>query len=390
MKYDYDAIVVGAGPGGSMTAKSLAQKGVATLLVEKRPEIGMPVRCGEATGTKGMKELGIPLSEKFVAKKTRGVVLYSPSGTKVEMLDEEDTGVILERRLFDKYLAIYAAKAGAEVRTNAYVIGLIKEGGFVKGVKLLQNGEKQELRCKVVVGADGIEGKVGRWAGIDTRVKLVEMTSNVQVELAGVELDYPDALEFYFGSEVAPLGYAWVFPKGEDAANVGLGIRRVNATASSYLKKFVESKPNLKKGSPVAMVVGGVPVQGMIEKSCANGVVLVGDSARQVDPLTGGGIYNAMKCGLLASEVIAEAIARNDFSEKMLSSYDRRWREALGPILTRSLRVKNILERLSDQNFDDVAKAMRGLKFGGVDIKDVTTIINQMPPELVEFVQSLL
>ncbi len=322
--------------------------------------------------------------------KTRGAVLRSPNGTKVEMLSDEHSGVILERRLFDKYLAIYAAKAGAEVRTNAYVTGLIKEDGFAKGVKLLQGEEKYELRCKVVVGADGIEGKVGRWAGINTRVKLEEMTSNVQLELAGVELEYPDAMDFYFGSEVAPLGYAWIFPKGKDVANVGLGIRRVNATAHSYLKKFIESQPNLKKGSAIAMVAGGVPVQGPIEKSCANGVLLVGDSARQVDPLTGGGIYNAMKCGVTASEVIVEAIARNDFSEKMLLNYDRRWRKVLEPVLLRSLRVKMVLERLSDQNFDDVARAMRGLKFGGVDIKDVGTIINQMPPELVEFIQSLL
>jgi digeranylgeranylglycerophospholipid reductase len=387
---DYDVVVVGAGPGGSMTAKHLAEKGINVLLVEKRPEIGVPVRCGEATGMAGLKELGIKVNKKFIACETSGACLYSPNGTKVEMPSKKPNGYVLERRIFDKYLAIAAAKSGAEVRVGTYATGLIKEDGFVRGVKLKHFNERYEVECDVVVGADGIESKVGRWAGINTRTKLSQMISNAQFEMADIELEDPTILEFYFGNKIAPKGYVWIFPKGSDVANVGLGVRDPNKTALEYLNEFVDSKEELQGGSVVEINVGGVPVQGPIEKSVTDGVLLVGDAARQIDPLTGGGIYNAMHCGVIASEVISEAIEHNDFSEKFLMTYDKRWRESIGKSLERSLKVKNVLERMSDKDLNLVAKALQDIKLGDIDIKDVTKVVFRMPKEFIEFVKTLI
>ena len=78
----YDVVVVGSGPGGCMTAKRLAELGINVLLIEKRPEIGVPVRCAEATGIKGLKELGIKLDKRYIASVTRGAYVFSPDGTK--------------------------------------------------------------------------------------------------------------------------------------------------------------------------------------------------------------------------------------------------------------------------------------------------------------------
>lgn len=387
---DYDAVVVGAGPGGTMTAKTLAESGAGVLVVEKRPEIGVPVRCGEGTGIQGLKDLGIKPDPKFIANEIYGEYLYSPDGTKVDMRGEKPNGYVLERRMFDKHLGILAARAGATVRTRTTATGLIKENGCVKGVKLKHFNDEYEVLCNVVVGADGIEGRVGRWAGIDTRTRLGEMASNVQFEMAGIDIEEPNVLEFYIGDNYAPGGYAWIFPKSEDVANVGLGIRRSKETALHYLKKFIESKDNLKKGSVVGIVVGGVPVQGPMERSVADGVVLVGDAARQIDPLTGGGIYNAMYCGTLAGKVIKEALDHGDFSEDFLKRYHEEWSNAIGEGLLRSLRIKEILDKLSDDDLNEVAKLMQGMKFGDIDIKEVSSAVDQFPPELINFVQSLL
>ncbi len=387
---DYDVVVVGAGPGGTMTAKTLAESGASVLVVEKRPEIGVPVRCGEATGIKGLKDLGIKPDAKFIANETRGSYLYAPDGTKVDIRTEKPNGYVLERRMFDKCLAIYAARAGAVIRTRTYATGLVKEDGCVKGVVLKHFNEEYEVRCSVVVGADGVEGKIGRWAGIDTRTKLAEMASNVQFEMAGIDIEEPDVLEFYLGDNYAPGGYVWIFPKSEDVANVGLGIRKSKETALQYLKKFIASRDGLKKGSIVGMVAGGVTVQGPLERSVADGVVLVGDAARHVDPLTGGGIYNAMYCGTLAGKTIKEALDQGNFSESFLKTYHERWWKDVGEGLMRSLRIKEILDKLSDDDINEIAKFMQGLKFGDIDVKDASGGALTFPPEFTEFVQSLL
>jgi len=400
---DYDAVVVGAGPGGSMTAKTLAEQGASVLLVEKRPEIGMPVRCAEATGILGLNELGIRPDKKFIAKETRGQHIYAPDGSRVVLEDRDDrpTGYVLERRVFDKHLAVLAAKAGANVRARTCATGLLKEGGFVRGVRLKHFGEEYGVTCKCVVGADGIEGQVGRWAGINTRTRPDQMSSNAQFELVGIDIDDPGILEFYLGSVYAPGGYVWVFPKGDDVANVGLGIRNSRGrgtgtgrdqgkTALEYLEKFISSKPGLEKGSRVSVVAGGVPVQGPIDESVGNGILLVGDCARQVDPLTGGGIYNAMRCGVMAGKVIKEAVDKNDTSKEMLVKYDHEWRETVGTALLRSLGVKEALEKLNDDDLNAIAKVMRRLKFGEMDIKDIGKTMTELPPELVGFVQGLL
>jgi len=130
-------------------------------------------------------------------------------------------------------------------------------------------------------------------------------------------------------------------------------------------QRFISSKKNLQ-GSVIGIVAGAVPVQGSVEKSVGDGVLLVGDAARQVDPLTGGGIYNAMHCGTIAAEVIKEAVQRNDFSEKVLLT---------------SLKIKGILEKMSDEDLDAVARAMQAYKFKNIDIKDVGTIISSLPPD---------
>ncbi len=357
------------------------------MLVEKRAEIGMPVRCGEAIGISALSEFGIESNGKFIANKTSGVYLYSPSGIRVDMLSQKPNGYVLERRYFDKYLAMNAARDGAQVAARTYATGLARKNGAVE-LSLRRFDEEFVVQCRCVVGADGIEGKVGKWVGIDTRTPLDQMTSNAQFEMAGVDVE-PEILEFHFGSRIAPRGYAWIFPKGEDVANVGLGIRD-QSTAYAYLKKFVESKKNLKKGSIVGVVVGGVPVAGPSQATVADNVVLVGDAARQVDPLTGGGIYNAMRCGAMAGEVMLEALAEGDLSKESLARYEERWRATIGQKLLRSQRVKEALEKLSDEDLDKIAKTMQGLDWGDIDIKDAAKTIFKMPPELLGFIKSLL
>lgn len=382
----YEVIIIGAGPGGSTVAKELAKAGIKTLLVEKRAEIGMPVRCGEATGIKGIEKLGIKPWKQAIAWQTYGAYLYAPDLTRVELLSDKPNGYVLERRIFDKQLAIEAANTGASVFVKAYAKALIRGNGAFSGVKIKHFDREKEVKCRIIVGADGIESKVGRWAGINTRTKLSEMTSNVQFEMCNIEMENSEVNEFYFGNEVAPGGYLWIFPKGEDIANVGLGIRDRKKTALYYLKRFIKKNENLKKGKLISAFAGGVPVQGPLEKAVNKNVLLVGDAARHVDPLTGGGIYNAILAGKLAAKTIAEHFEK----DIPLENYDALWKKELEKGLVRSLKVKNALEKMSDKDLNKVARLMKNMKTKNIDIKELTTSMISMPKELLSFIRSII
>ncbi|MFQ6059640.1 MAG: geranylgeranyl reductase family protein [Anaerolineae bacterium] len=336
----YDVVVVGAGPGGSVAAREAARQGLSVLLLEKRQEIGSPVRCAEGVA----HDLLVPFIEPdphWISAVVSRAQITVEGGTTVTRRAEGGKGYILERRIFDRVLAEEAAKAEAQVMVKTAATGLLLEDGVVRGVVARGPAGAMEIECAVIIGADGVESQVGSWAGLDTTLSLRDAMACAQYLLAGIEID-PTCCYYYVGQEVAPGGYAWVFPKGEGKANVGLGVQADLAadSALNYLARFIESQPHLAQGSPVTLVVGGVPVGPPLPRLVTNGLMLVGDAARQVDPLTGGGIPNAMMAGRLAAEVAAQAIAAGDTSAEALALYEERWMAGRGRKMARNYRLK--------------------------------------------------
>ncbi len=357
---DYDVVVIGAGPGGSNAARAAAENGLDVLLIEKRQEIGAPKRCGEGLSVGGIKNLGLAPDPRWAVNEIRGASVYAPDGKRVSVRYPETIGYVLERKIFDKHLAMNAARAGAKVLARTVATGLIMENGFVKGIKYNSFGEEHEARAKIVVAADGVESKVARWAGINTTNKLMDIDAGFQYEMV-VDLEEPDMLELYFGSKIAPRGYVWIFPKGRDVANVGIGIGgKEQGVAKKYLDAFIDSRPDLKKGSIVEVNAGGIPVGDPVEKLVANGLMIVGDAAHQVNAIHGGGIHEASVAGMIAGQVAAEAIRRGDLSEAGLMEYERRWREKRGVVLHKIVKLRQAIEKLSDDDLNMLAGKLTG------------------------------
>lgn len=376
MKDKYDVLVIGAGPAGSIAAKTAAEKGLDVLLIEKRQEIGDPVRCAEGVNKEYLKK-HVEIDKRWICADLKGSYIFSPDGTKIEMAEEisgGEVGYVLERKVFDRALAEQAAAAGAEVRVKTRATGLIIEDDFVKGAKLMHLGKEHEVRAKIVVGADGVESKVGRWAGIDTALKPIDIETCAQYLIAGADVNQ-EYCEFYIGSEIAPGGYVWVFPKGEGKANVGIGILgsktgKFKPRPVDYLDKFLQKR--FPGARIVEMVFGGVPVSGSIGKTSANGLMLVGDAARQSDPITGGGILNAMDAGKLAGEAAYEAISADDVSlEKLEEAYEKKWRATVGHEIDMSLIVKNCFINLTDADLDSLAYSLKDVKFERMNLLDL-------------------
>jgi digeranylgeranylglycerophospholipid reductase len=369
---EYDLVVIGAGPGGSMAAQVAAQAGLSVLLLEKRQEIGSPVRCAEGVGHEGLASFIEP-DRRWIAAEVKRAEINTVSGETTQTLRVEGgLGYILERRIFDRRLAERAAEAGAEVRVKTAASGLLMENGRVCGVKI-QRGDfiagtgELEVSTRIVIGADGVEAQAGRWVGLPLQLPLQDTMACVQYLLAGVDID-PECNYFTIGQEIAPGGYIWVFPKGEGRANVGLGVQanlweRASANLSprvdtspgegavlGFLTRFIESNPGLEQGHPVTLIAGNVPVATSPTRLVTHGFMLVGDAARQVDPLTGGGILNAMTAGKLAANAAIEAIAANDVSAEFLARYELLCDQSIGRKNQRNYRLRAKFS--SDQRTD--------------------------------------
>lgn len=372
----YDIIVVGAGPAGSTAAFYAAQQGAKVLLLEKDREIGIPVRCGEAVGEKGIRQV-VELRPEWIANRIEAVRLIAPDGTRV-IVQHEDIGFILDRKRFDYDLAMMAAQQGVNIMTKAYVCGLLQANGAIAGVEVQHLGNRYRIPARIVIAADGVESRVGRWAGLKTHVRLRDMETCVQMVVSNITLERRFC-DFYFSNQMAPGGYIWVFPKNEHLANVGLGISGEYAAHKpplAYLREFVARQ--FPKAAILTLVAGGVPCAPLMEEVVTDGLMLIGDAAHQANPLTGGGIVLSMLASRIAGKVAAEAIKDKDVTKKRLSAYAREWEKTYGSSHRRSYRLKEAVYKLTDDDLNRTAAAIASIP------PEQHTIINIFKTALIQ------
>jgi len=271
---------------------------------------------------------------------------------------ERGVGWVLDRTRFDAYLAAEASRTGADVRVGAEATAMARNGGDRWHVRVKERGQEEVYRARIVIGADGVETMVGRWAGLDTRVPSRDMESCAQYVLQGIEFD-PDAIYLQFSDAIAPGGYAWIFPKAVGVANVGLGMVALKSdgrNARQYLDAWIARRfPN---GARTGYTVGGVIVHTTIKKTYAEGVMVAGDAAHMINPLSGGGITNAMKAGRLAGCTAAAAIRAGDTSERRLAAYHDAWMSLLGEDHLKYYRIKQALEHMDDDFLNSLARTV--------------------------------
>ena len=381
MKEEYDIIIVGGGPGGSTSAYYSATYGVKVILLDKRRDIGFPIRCAEGVGEAGLKEFLKP-DPKWAVNKISAFRLVAPDGNNVTLKNKE-FGYILQRRIFDYLLAEKAAEKGAHIATRTYVNGLIVENGFVKGVTAEYLGKNFSLRSKIVIGADGIESRIAKWCGLKSHVPLRDIETCAQVTLSSEKID-SNFSDFYFGEKIAPGGYAWIFPKNEYIGNVGVGISGIyskNKPPIYYLDEFIER--HFPDASVLTRIAGGIPCAPPLKKIVMNGLMLVGDAANQANPITGGGIINAMKAGRIAGKIAAEAVMSGDVSEKMLKKYQEQWDESVGEINKRCYRMKKVIFKFSDKSLNKLAEVLNNTPPEKLTLKEVFIKALKQHPSLI-------
>ncbi|MDI6707736.1 MAG: NAD(P)/FAD-dependent oxidoreductase [Candidatus Thermoplasmatota archaeon] len=391
-KAEYDIIVVGAGPAGLAAAKLTAELGAKTLIIEEHPSIGTPVQCGEVFHRYLLDKLELD-NEGIVVNEPRGVRIYSPNRKLAEITVAESASsplVMIERKNLEKRLAIQVANKGAKIITKARAVRILKENNFVVGVVVNHLGAEYEFASKIVIACDGPNSSMARSAGIDVYRAIENFDSCVQFQLANIEIDERIA-EIYLGA-CAPGGYTWILPKGKKFANVGLGVSsKFGNRALKYLNEFIENDKRLRNGSIIEVNAGIVPLGGASEKLVDNGLMIVGDAARQVNPLTGGGMVFAIKAALAAGTVAVEAIANKDYSQNFLLKYEKIWNNDIGRWFPAFKKLQELVLKLSYEELDELIGGIGKLEIAGEEepwypaLKQIFKLLLLNPKLMVKF-----
>ncbi len=362
-KENYDVIIVGAGPGGSIAARDCAERGLETLVIEKRQELGTPVRCGEGLGEAWMDIAGLEYDPTWCVKEIKGAIVFPPNEKSLKM-PTENKGYIVERKIFEKRLAEQAGRKGAKYLLKTRVKHAIKEDGKVKGVVAVDDeGQEKEYRAKIVIAADGVESPTAKSIGINTVNKLIDIESGYEYEMTNINVDPEDTeyINIWIGNEIAPGGYIWAFYKSNDTANVGIGVNSVmkEKTAKEYLDEWITNNPQYFENAVITEKKGGaVPIGKPIEQPYENGFMIIGDAAHMVNPIHGGGMGIAMESARIAAKVAAEAIKQEDYSKEFLSKFAEEWWETRGKQLLEVQKVRKFVETLSDKEFNKLREIL--------------------------------
>jgi geranylgeranyl reductase family protein len=329
----FDVIVVGAGTGGCLAAKTVAEAGLEVCMIDRKNEqdIGDKV-CGDAIGKHHFDNLGIAHpSGAELDQKIEGIKVYSPDmETAVNVKGEGIHGYLVNRQLFGQRLLKDAKDAGATLIDSTVVTEPVMNDGYVVGVlaKDLKTGNKLSFSAKVVVDASGhsavLRKKLPPELGIETEVK----NEDVEVCYREIrEVKEPIAelgfCKIYLDLQRVPGGYYWIFPKSSTTVNVGLGVAMTEGfpNPKDLYNDLILSMP-LFKGSRALTGGGGlVPTRRPISPMVGNGVIIIGDAACQVNPIHGGGIGSSMMGGVKAAEFVIKALENGDVSREALWPY---------------------------------------------------------------------
>lgn len=417
MEFDHDVIVAGGGVAGLITASSVAhhsKQKLSVLVIDRNPqsELGKKTGggwvCGDAVSKGSIdfleSHVGIRYGKPELERTVRGVVAYSPDHQSKAAFDGQ--GFILNRRLLPERQRQDAEKLGVQIQSDTYADSLIAEDGFIRGVRCRSSKDNSTFKkmAKIVVDATGSASRLRTSLPIKSFIqkeidKEQDMESTgryiITFEVAKDDKTYfdPDYALIHLDWNIAPGGYAWVFPKGENKANVGLGVaQRIlvqrnralgrNDTLSSLIESYVHNNPAIKNwkladGPEDQGNSKGnwqVPIRRQNDCLVANGYLIVGDAAWMPRPIDAGGIGPAIYASCIAGSVVAEALEAGDVSEHGLWKFNTEYVGTYGNRMASSEVLRRFLQRLSN---DDLNYGMKHF----LSQEDVDKIIKREQPD---------
>jgi len=343
----YDAIIAGGGPAGLAAAETLARRGCSALVLEQNHEIGSPIRTSGGSFIDELETLAIPASLYHPISRVRFV---SPGNVAAWEYPQPRMCVIDVRGVF-QFLAAQAVEAGATLRVGTKADGPVFQDGRVVGVRA--HGEV--LHARVVIDATGYRSALLKQAGLDPGMRRFGV--GAEYDMYAPHCDQQEAV-LLVGSDLAPAGYAWVFPWGKHRVRVGVGIIHPDSDAKpdAYLDALVAGAArygvNLSGAQPLEHHSGLIPSECFAAQFAGDGILGVGDATGQSSSLLGEGIRWAIHAGKMAAEVAATAIQKGDVSRQALSEFERQWSKRYGKDLRLAHKINQRIARWDDRKWD--------------------------------------
>ncbi len=371
---DYDVVVAGVGVAGAFTLYHLSDN-VTAVGIDKRTRLGYPVECGEIVPSKREMKVLLPdlddhsifeIPERFAVNRTRWFEFVLPNGKSIDV----DFDMLVLNR--DRMIQKIAEESGKDIVTG-------KRFDYNGGVVL--DGER--LSAKVIVASDGANSVVRRRMGI----RGFEISPAKQYVMEGFEGD-EDTIYMYVGKRICAGGYAWIIPKGNGIANVGVGFRQefaekgdnIHRALDRFVREWPHSSEMLKNARIVGKIGAVVPVDRPIDRTVYGNVLFVGDSASMVISHVGAGIPTSMVAGRIAGEVISKHIEEG----LPLEDYERLWRRAMLRAMENGYYIKRLWDRMAESD-DRVVKYFRL-----VSRSDLSAILRSRVPVKVRLAGMLM
>jgi len=335
-----------------MAAWTAARQGAHTVLLERDTSAGRKP-CAEGILSEVLEDAEVSPQSEFAAHRITGAYLYPPDEKKRVRVGGD--GYILDKPAFLTSLAARAGAAGAELAYGTRIDRVSREDGYVvaEGSK---NAQPFSLRSKVIVGCDGTGSILARQFFPRRNYAVI---AAFQYDMVDCQLEDEASLEIFIGHKKAPAGYLWIFPKGKGTANVGIGLK--GSGAKLLLDKFLQDHPKVFGNAKIERSQAApVPVGGEIEEYVTANMMLCGDAAGQVIPLTGAGIHTSLVAGKIAGEVAGKAAREGDVGSNRLSEYKERFDALWGAKISNSLRALESFERFSDDELNIITDFLEG------------------------------
>ena len=426
--FDFDVVVIGAGPAGCAVARDLAAAGRRVLVVEEHPVVGEPVQCAGLISARTLELSGV--SPRVVLHRLKGARVHGPGGRTLTLAGSRAYALAVDRASFDRELARQALEAGAQIRNSCravdfkYIPGGVRvtlafkkddacagagstAAGFSR-TKLQRDAVAPvdtafcTVTCRLVVGADGHGSTVARWLGVPAPAEKIPMYAAEVTLPAGTD----SLVDIFIGRSLVPGWFGWLIPLGDGRARVGVGNGLARGKRKmpgknhprALFNRLADAYPRLFHDMRIIRATGGLVPVGLMPRTYGPHALLVGDAAAQVKPISGGGLYLGLKAARLCARTALDALETGRYDAAALAAYQDAWEKTIGPEILCGLRHRETYLHMHNREMDALLAFFDRpywrkiiLKYGDLDYHSrLAARLIQAPPWARRFVTGRL